>query len=334
MSASPLPSNIAIRVSASAAEMERVVQWAAAEGWNPGLEDHTVFSKVSDNGLFIAELVDEGKARGSLDDDESTRVDGERVEAKVEGSKDPLGSLAGAVCIVNHCAAVAFLGLFIVRPELRRRGIGRALWMRALAHARGRTVLLEGVAAQQANYAKSGFVSMGASRRLQGTISQLRARRAAGKGADAGAGGSGAAIREVKEGGGEDLPVLTMLDRVASGYDRAAYVAAWTVPARTRRTVIAKAGDGFATIRQSQDAYRIGPIVASDDNLAVDLALAAAACFDAEDVYIDVVPEAATFAAYLQSAGFSVGFETARMCLGEQPTISASLKALANMELG
>jgi GNAT superfamily N-acetyltransferase len=325
MSASPLPSNITIRVSTSAAEMERVVQWAADEGWNPGLEDHTVFSKItSTTDLYIAELGDEREpTRGG----ESTREDG-------EGSNDPLGSLAGAACIVNHCATVAFLGLFIVRPELRRRGIGRALWLRALAHARGRTVLLEGVAAQQANYAKSGFVSMGASRRLQGTISKLRARREAGNEVGAGAGGHGAATREIEKDGGDDLPVLTMLDRAASGYDRAAYVAAWTAPARTRRTVIAKAGDGFATIRQSQDAYRIGPIVASDDNLAVDLALAAAACFGAERVYIDVVPEAPTFAAYLQSAGFTVSFETARMYLGEQPTISASLKALANMELG
>ena len=51
----------------------------------------------------------------------------------------------------------AFLGFYIVRPELRGRGFGLRLWQAGLAHAGSRAVGLDGVVAQQDNYRKSGF---------------------------------------------------------------------------------------------------------------------------------------------------------------------------------
>src|SRR6185369_17467734 len=50
-----------------------------------------------------------------------------------------------------------FLGFYIVRPDLRGRGLGLKIWQTAIAHAGARTIGLDGVVAQQENYKKSGF---------------------------------------------------------------------------------------------------------------------------------------------------------------------------------
>jgi hypothetical protein len=54
--------------------------------------------------------------------------------------------------------AYAFIGFYIVRPDLRGHGIGSALFDRALKPADGRVVGLDGVLAQQGSYERRGFV--------------------------------------------------------------------------------------------------------------------------------------------------------------------------------
>lgn len=98
--------------------------WAAEEGWNPGLADARSFFAQDPDGFFIG------------------RVDGEPVSA---------------ISVVNYGDDYAFLGFYLVRPDLRGRGYGIATWKAGLAHAGGRTVGLDGVPAQQDNYRKSGF---------------------------------------------------------------------------------------------------------------------------------------------------------------------------------
>lgn len=105
-------------------ELRLAVDWAAAEGWNPGLEDEACFRSVDPQGLFIAAVGDE-----------------------------PVGSIT----LVNYDDAFAFLGFYIVRPEWRGQGHGLRLWQRAMAHAGDRMIGLDGVVDQQENYKKSGF---------------------------------------------------------------------------------------------------------------------------------------------------------------------------------
>jgi GNAT superfamily N-acetyltransferase len=101
------------------------IEWAAAEGWNPGHADSACFAKVDPQGLLLGEL--DGKA-------------------------------ATTISTVNYDARFAFLGFYIVRPDLRGRGLGLRAWNAAIAHAGQRTIGLDGVVAQQENYKKSGFV--------------------------------------------------------------------------------------------------------------------------------------------------------------------------------
>ncbi|GLH77449.1 N-acetyltransferase GCN5 [Bradyrhizobium sp. SSBR45G] len=105
-------------------EMPLTVDWAAAEGWNPGLSDAACFGVVDPGGFLVAER------------------DGEPV---------------ATVSCVNYDDHFAFLGFYIVRPGLRGQGYGLRLWQSAMAHAGSRIVGLDGVVAQQDNYRKSGF---------------------------------------------------------------------------------------------------------------------------------------------------------------------------------
>lgn len=105
-------------------EVAEAVEWAAREGWNPGLADAEAFLTQDPNG-FLGLFTDDG--------------------------------LAATVSRVRYAGGFSFVGFYICRPELRGRGLGLALWREAFAHLDG-TVGLDGVLAQQANYVRSGFV--------------------------------------------------------------------------------------------------------------------------------------------------------------------------------
>jgi GNAT superfamily N-acetyltransferase len=100
------------------------VDWAAVEGWNPGLADAACFTEVDSQGFLIGELD---------------------------------GAPAATISCVNYDASFAFLGFYIVRKDLRGRGFGLRIWNAAIAHAGSRVIGLDGVVAQQPNYRKSGF---------------------------------------------------------------------------------------------------------------------------------------------------------------------------------
>lgn len=118
-------------------ELRAVLDWAAEEGWNPGLDDAEAFHAADPKGFFVAE-------------DEGTPV--------------------AAISVVNHSDEFAFLGLYLCRPSHRGQGIGLALWQHAMEHAGGRTIGLDGVPDQQDNYIKSGFAHVGATTRYSGQV--------------------------------------------------------------------------------------------------------------------------------------------------------------------
>lgn len=105
-------------------EIAIAVDWAAAEGWNPGLGDAACFATPDAKGFFVGE------------------IDGEPV---------------ATVSCVNYDDRFAFLGFYIVRPGFRGAGHGLRIWNAAIAHAGSRVIGLDGVVAQQDNYKKSGF---------------------------------------------------------------------------------------------------------------------------------------------------------------------------------
>ena len=106
-------------------EIELAADWAAREGWNPGLADPGCFATADPGGFLLGEL-----------------------------GETP----AAIISVINYDASFAFLGFYIVRPDRRGRGYGWRIWQAGIAHAASRTIGLDGVLAQQENYKKSGFV--------------------------------------------------------------------------------------------------------------------------------------------------------------------------------
>lgn len=119
-------------------EVHLMLDWAADEGWNPGLDDAAAFHGSDPGGFFVA--------------------------------TDTADQPVAAISVVNHTPNFAFLGLYIVRPEHRGQGIGLALWSHAMGHAGQRTIGLDGVEDQQDNYKVSGFSHAGGTTRFTGQI--------------------------------------------------------------------------------------------------------------------------------------------------------------------
>jgi GNAT superfamily N-acetyltransferase len=107
-------------------ELDLAVEWAAAEGWNPGTDDASAFYAADPEAFFL----------GILD-----------------------GEPAGSISAVKYGPDFGFLGFYIVRPELRGRGYGLQLWQEAMRRFRDENIGLDGVLAQEENYRHSGLRS-------------------------------------------------------------------------------------------------------------------------------------------------------------------------------
>ena len=124
-----MPDELVIR-NMTRPEVDELVEWAAREGWNPGLHDADAFWATDHEAFIAAEL---GNA------------------------------LIGCGAITSYNGAFGFMGFFIVHPEFRGRGFGNILWHarrdRLLARLRpGASIGLDGVFEMQNYYAKGGFV--------------------------------------------------------------------------------------------------------------------------------------------------------------------------------
>jgi ribosomal protein S18 acetylase RimI-like enzyme len=119
----------------NADEVNLAIEWAAQEGWNPGLHDAHCFRAADPDGFFI------GEWRG-----------------------EPVGSIS-AVAYDGH---FGFIGLYIVKPAFRGKGCGLRIWQHAIDYLGTRNIGLDGVVAQQPNYRKSGFQLAHRNIRFQG----------------------------------------------------------------------------------------------------------------------------------------------------------------------
>ncbi len=248
-------------------EIERLVDWAATEGWNPGLHDASAFHEA-DPGGFIGAFVD--------------------------------GDMVAGISAVAYGDAFGFIGLYICRPDARGRGHGRAVWDAGMARLAGRTIGLDGVPAQQANYRRMGFAPAYETIRYSGRL-------------NGGQAGTGYRIVAVTD---DLVGQAASVDRAHFPAPRAAFLQRWLQPPhKALACVVDGEVRGFGVARACRSGFKVGPLFASDDDMAFAL-LAAVSAGCAGDVHLDVPESRASFIAALVSRGLSPGFETARMYRG------------------
>lgn len=268
----------------SVADLALVLDWAADEGWNPGTGDAEAFHAADPQGFFLA----------------------------VEREKP-----VAAISVVNHSPDFAFLGLYLCLPGYRGRGIGHALWKLALTHAGDRTVGLDGVPDQQANYARSGFTLAGRTTRFSGPVDALES-------------------PDIRLAAEEDVPALIDMEAAASGWRKPAALDAWFRNTPDRTTLVCdRHGSlaGAATVRRCRSGSKIGPLVASDETVARNLIAHAATRFG-NQIVIDVPSSSAGQERLCGALHLAPGFQTARMYRGPFPATRADHFAVSTLELG
>jgi len=276
-------------------EISIAVDWAAAEGWNPGLADDACFATVDPQGFLIGE------------------IDGET---------------AATVSCVNYSASFAFLGFYIVRADLRGRGYGLRIWNAAIAHAGARVIGLDGVAAQQQNYRKSGFELAYANIRYGGTIAAPEAPRAQ---INAQVNAEVIALNEIP------LAHVEAYDATLFPAPRPAFLRAWIgAPGHVGRAVMRDGRlAGWGVIRPSREGRKIGPLVA-DDRAAAEIVLSALlAGAGGGEIFLDVPGINRDAVALAQDLGLAPVFETARMYTGAIPPLRLErIFGVTSFELG
>ncbi|KWF89891.1 GCN5 family acetyltransferase [Burkholderia diffusa] len=269
----------------SASEVTMSVEWAAAEGWNPGWHDAHCFREADPAGFFV------GLWRG-----------------------EPVACLA-AVAYDEH---FGFIGLYIVNPEFRGKGLGMRIWQHGMRYLGERNIGLDGVVAQQANYGKSGFRLAYRNIRYEGRV-------------------SGIGCAHVAEAADVPFEQLLAYDRQCFPVARERFVSVWIAQpdAVALATIDAGRVAGYGVVRRCRAGCKIGPLFADDADVATGLFRALASRMPGEAIVLDVPETNLAAVALAERHGMSSVFETARMYTKEAPAIAIDrVFGVTSFELG
>lgn len=270
----------------SRAEIDLAVSWATAEGWNPGLADADCFHAADSDGFLVA-----------LHD----------------------GVPAACISVVRY-DTFGFLGFYIVRAPLRGRGFGWRLWQAGMARLAGCAVGLDGVVAQQANYARSGFVLAHRNIRFGGVVA-----------VEAPTDPRLAAI------GPDWVDRVIAYDRAFFPAPRETFMRCWLRPDRRTGLVLVEEGRvrGYGVVRACQSGHKVGPLFAETERDADVLFRALASRVTEGPVFLDVPEPNRPGVALAERYGMTPAFETARMYRGADPALPLDrIFGITTFELG
>ena len=269
-------------------ELDVLLGWAADEGWNPGLHDAGCFYTADPGGFLLG------------------RLEGEAV---------------AGISVVKYGSDFAFLGLYIVRPGFRGRGLGRRLWQAGMATVAGRNVGLDGVVAQQHNYRKSGYSLAWRNIRQEGS-----------------GGGSAPIDARAVPLAGVPLTAVLAYDQAFFPDERVDFLRCWIQqPGGTALGWIEDGTlQGYGVLRPCRSGFKVGPLFADSTAVADGLfnALKSAAGRDAK-IYLDTPQANPEAMALARRHGMAPVFETARMYTGLAPALPLQrLYGITTFELG
>lgn len=272
--------------TATRQELDIIVGWAADEGWNPGRRDADCFHAADPEGFLVGLL------------------DGEPITA---------------ISAVSYGASFGFLGFYLCRPERRGQGYGIRTWEAGMARLeKVKTIGLDGVVAQQDNYAKSGFVLEHRNIRYGGSP------------------GASSTDPEVRALTAEDQRHVDAMDLACFGFARPAFLDAW-LGAEGHRAIGCFKGarlDGYAVARPCLQGTKIGPLFAVSSEVAERL-FDAAASGAPGPVFLDTPEPNEAAVALAEKKGLTPSFETARMYLGPKPLLPlGEVFGITTFELG
>lgn len=273
-------------------ELDIVIDWAAAEDWNPGLNDAEIFWQTDPNGFVGAELDGELIASGS---------------------------------IVSYGSDYGFMGFFIVKPELRGKGIGSRLWFhrRDLLKSRLKptaAIGMDGVFEMQDWYARGGFKFTHRNLRMQGVATT-----------------KGPIASEISNLDSIPFHQVSEYDLECFGCERDKFLKAWieSPNATSLGYLIDGKLHGFGVIRECREGFKIGPLFADDAKIAE--ALFTALSHHAKDRLLSLdIPEINAEAVEMAKRHkLTEVFGCARMYFGDPPPMNwTKTFGITTLELG
>lgn len=276
-------------------ELDQLVGWAAAEGWNPGLHDAESFWANAPEAFIAAEL------------------DGE---------------LIGGGAITSYAGEFGFMGFFIVRPEHRGHGLGNSLWLarrdRLLARLRpGASIGMDGVFTMQNYYGKGGFVFSHRNLRFRADIAQQPAAPA----------GDETIVLLVTLPFEELLAYdRTCFPAARANFLRTWIAQPDSLAVGCVRDGKLS---GYGVVRRCQEGCKIGPLFADDTQAAEALYAHLATFAAGGPLFLDVPENNPAAMALVQRHGMVEVFGCARMYLGPAPTVAQErVFGVTTLELG
>ena len=276
--------------NATHAEFLTAVEWAAAEGWNPGLQDAEIFWATDSEGFVCIELE---------------------------------GEVVGTGSIVSY-GDFGFMGFFIVRPDLRGKGLGAKFWHWRKARLLERlkpdaAIGMDGVFDMQPFYAKGGFVFSHRNLRMAGVAEKRE---------------SELLLTPLSEISFEWIEVM---DRDCFGFSRSEFLTRWIQPESGHAYGVVEGVrlKGFGVIRQCREGYKIGPLFADSPEVAEGIFIGLSNEVVGEPIFLDAPennPKAMRLAAHF---ALSEVFGCARMYLGPAPELPwERIYGVTSFELG
>lgn len=280
------------------ADMQQTIAWAKEEGWNPGLHDAEIFYPSDPDGCLV-------------------------LERDIENGAEK--EMIGSGVIASYGGKFGFMGLFIIRKDLRRAGIGNEFWHQRLERLKARlepgaSIGMDGVFAMQHYYARGGFVFSHRNLRMASTGAKHSFDK-----------------DHIETITLENLPAILDVDKLCFGFERLQFLKS-LIDKPDSHTLMYKSDSecvGYGNIRRCIEGWKIGPLFAKSPEIAEQLFIALSQNAIGEPVYLDV-PEYNTEAMSL-AAKYKMQemFGCARMYYGGRPVLADNdVYGITTFEMG
>ncbi len=253
-------------------EAEFAVEMSASEGWNPGIHDGELFYEADPKGSFIAEIA---------------------------------GRPIGCASAVVYDESFGFFGLYVVKPEFRRKGIGMKLTKKCLKYLGERNIGLDGVVENEKKYQKV--------MKFKSSYSNLRFESR----------GEGEVPDGLVKVSAVPFESLLEYDRRIVPAPRSGFLEKWIKQPDSYAFAKLEAEKlkGYGVIRKCRKGYKIGPLFADDRNTAEEIFQALKASVPGETIYFDIPEPNKKAMEIAEKYMMNIVFKTIRMYSREEPDI-------------
>ena len=253
-------------------DLKIALSWAAAEGWNPGVDDVDNFYLADPGGFLLGEL-----------------------------NGEPISSIS----VVRYNDKFNFIGIYIVKPEYRKKGFGLKTWKEAFKLIPDKPAALDAVLEQVQNYQKFGFQPAHSHLRYQGII-------------------TGKILPDVTDIKNIDFQQLCRYDEQYFPSYRPHFLEQWINQPHGQGYALIEDGNllGYGVIRKAIESFKVAPLFAENNQVADKLLLALATYAQGSNISIDVPNINPAAISLFESYQMKSIFECVRMYKGEKPDLN------------